>query len=400
MSPDLRAFVVALALLTPGVVVAAGESLVGPWWRGPWSSSCPLNAPCSESAWRLASNGLTYPDVYVLQANPSDGTLYAGGAGGVFKSTDRGETWALSGFDMEVQNRADSVAGVRFGYSEHATSIVTSIAIDSANPQTLYAGTRVLGGAWYGQHRVFKSVDGGDTWTDSLSPALGGAANIQSLVIAPSDPATLYVADFSGGDGDDWSPLTRSTDGAANWTYVPVLSYQQVNVLAIDPVDPRTLYAGTFAFLSDYSDLPNGVLKSSDGGASWQPTGLTGAGISALAIAPRDGRMIYAATSSASSPEMRNRLFRSTDGGMSWMFGDTGLGDFSVTAIVVDPEDSNRIYAAAFGAGVARSLDGGRTWTGMNDGLVDLFVRTLLVVPGDSSTLYAGTRSGVFKLAH
>ena len=94
------------------------------------------------------------------------------------------------------------------------------------------------------------------------------------------------MANFDDLLGDTWTPLIKSRNGGASWIplYGPPFA-----ALAIDLHDQDTLYAGTFDFPYfgyDGWDTRNGVLKSTDGGVSWNTTGLTDTGVNALAIDP------------------------------------------------------------------------------------------------------------------
>lgn len=358
-----------------------------------------LSEPCALP-WTAINNGLTVLDVRVLAVDPvKKATLYAGGPNGVYKSIDGGASWNMTGLGMAAGNDADTAAGVsRFpvlvgGFT--ANSLVAHLAIDPMHPNTLYVGTRATTGAWFGQRRVFKSNDGGETWTDGVSPRINGVDNIHALVLAPSDPGTLYLANFDDSTGDTWSPLVRTTDGAATWTY---LGYPVVNVLTVDPIDSLTVFAGTFDFPPYFTDLPNGVLKSSDGGATWAATGLTDFGITALTMDPGNSRTLYAGAGGSWSRRF-DGLFKSVNGGETWValhqsFIATGS---LVTAVVVDPGDSNKVYVATAGSGISRSFDAGATWASFNDGLQSPVVNSLILVAGNPSTLYAGTPAGIFR---
>src|SRR5262249_26464013 len=153
---------------------------------------------------------------------------------------------------------------------------------------------------------------------------------------------------------------------------------------------PATLYAGTYG----------GVFKSTDGGATWTVTGLAKTNVNVLAIDPLHPSVLYAGTTGAypESPGFRG-LFKSTDSGTSWSPINDGLSDVldlrvPVNALVLDPSHANVLYAATSGNGVFKSSDGGATWAPFNDELTNLDVRVLAVARG---TVFAGTPGGVFK---
>src|SRR3989449_3553889 len=117
-----------------------------------------------------------------------------------------------------------------------------------------------------------------------------------ALAIDPLTPTTLY-AGTSGG-------VFKSTDGGASWSASGLIN---VSALAIDPLTPTTLYAGTSVF--------GGVFKSTDGGVSWNATGsLPGA---VFVFDPLTPSTLYAGTVGA-SPDYLGDLYKSTDGGASW----------------------------------------------------------------------------------
>src|SRR5439155_6256077 len=123
--------------------------------------------------------------------------------------------------------------------------------IDPQTPATLYARTN--GG-------VFKSTDGGADW----SPVNTGlpSPNISALAVDPQTPATLYASVSMGSFAFPSSgAVFKSTDGGASWSAANAgLHAPIIHALAIDPQDPATVYAGTQG---------GGVLKSTDRGANW-----------------------------------------------------------------------------------------------------------------------------------
>jgi hypothetical protein len=199
-------------------------------------------------------------------------------------------------------------------------------------------------------------------------------------------------------------------DGGANWKNLGadgLGTASAVNALVIDPNMPAILYAAT--------DI--GVMRSTDGGASFIPAGLANTWVVLLAIDPVNSNVLYAATSSdfylLTSGFLG--LYKSTDGGASWSPINHGLDEIVaahpvVNALLVDPERPNILYLATSGHGVFRSSDGGASWAAFNDGLTNLDVRSLALVRGSPTehrgrpgalsrdTLYAGTPGGVFKI--
>ncbi len=157
-------------------------------------------------------------EILCLVFDPANSaTLYAGTNGqGVFISEDGGFSW----------NSANT------GFADSDSLTIRVLAIDPDNPAILYAGTNA---------GLFKSRDGGASWV-AVNNGLGGdyANSITQLLIDPANPSTLYAA--SGMTG-----LNKSSDGGESWQALNLGEKgKYISALAIDPISPTTLYAGTY----------------------------------------------------------------------------------------------------------------------------------------------------------
>jgi photosystem II stability/assembly factor-like uncharacterized protein len=343
--------------------------------------------------WGAANTGLSIFDIRVLVGDPVDpATIYTGGGDGLFKSTDSGGSWNKLA-DFQVMCCTPS-PGIPPGLSPPSTPAgVRSLLVDFTNPNILYAGTYRPNGCVYTDTLLFKSTNGGAGWSDSITPKESGCILDGLMVMDPTDPNTLYVGE--GGDFGDYYAFLKSTDGGASWNITGLGT--PANVLVIDPTSPTTLYAGTYS----------GVLQSTDGGAKWNITGLTKTNVNVLAIDPLQPNILYAGTTGADPYNLGSMdslgfggLFKSTDSGASWLPINDGLGDLldtraNVNALIRDPSNADVLYAATSGYGVFKSSDGGATWAPSNDGLTHLDVPVLAIVWG---AVYAGTPGGVFKI--
>jgi photosystem II stability/assembly factor-like uncharacterized protein len=111
-----------------------------------------------------------------------------------------------------------------------------------------------------------------------------------------------------------------------------------------------------------------------------------GGSIVALAIDPKNDNVVYGGSSGAG-------VFKSTNGGISWINTSTGLGSLTFDSLAVDPVNPNNIYAGSHGFGIFKSTDGGSTWKAVNNGIAaDSVVYSITVNPGNSNLVYAGTR--------
>jgi hypothetical protein len=185
----------------------------------------------SGGHWNAADTGMEGEEVDALVIDPlTPTTLYAGTfMGGVFKTTNSGGQWTA----------------VNTGLTD---DIIYSLAIDPLTPTILYAGT------WMGG--VFKTINGGDSWS-AFNTGLPHDPDFPddyhsaaALAITPQTPSILYVG-FESGAGSETYPdleggVYRSTNGGASWSMVGNgLTDYTINMLAIDPVSPTSLYAAT-----------------------------------------------------------------------------------------------------------------------------------------------------------
>jgi photosystem II stability/assembly factor-like uncharacterized protein len=268
---------------------------------------------------------------------------------------------------------------------------IFALAIDPVTPSTLYAG---LGGydGGPGGGGVFKSMNGGGTWSP-VNTGLSQNIGVLALAIDPITPLTLYAGTDAGG-------VFKSIDGGGTWSNANIgLSSDAVpsaNLaifsLAIDPVTTSTLYAGTYL---------GGVFKSIDRGGSWNAinTGLpTEVVFSVLAIDPMNSSTLYAGKGTYWGGA--GGVFKSVDGGGTWNDITSGLPtDVSIHAVTIDPWTTSTLYVGSFGGGVFISRDGGNSWSDFNAGLTDRLVHAIAVNPLTPTTVYAGTCSnGVFVL--
>ncbi len=157
--------------------------------------------------------------------------------------------------------------------------------------------------------------------------------------------------------------------------------------LAVNPVSPQTIYAGTDG---------NGVYRSNNCGASWTPvnTGLTNPLIKSLAIDPAVPQTVYAGTDGGG-------VFKSTNGGTKWKPVNSGLTCPYIAALVVDPATPETIYAGTIGGGVFRSINGGTSWTAVNKGLprdtATPAVYSLAVNPANPSHLCGSISERIYE---
>lgn len=185
------------------------------------------------------------------------------------------------------------------------------------------------------------------------------SGRVNALAVDPSNPNVIYMGGANGGvwkttnGGTNWVPLT---DG---WTWLSVSS------LAIDPSNTQVIYAGTGDFPGSRI-YTQGMMKSTDGGASWTQIGGSTFGsraINSIVIDPENPQIVVACSGRGASGN--RHVFRSTNGGSTWtsvLTTDVNWAQLSIGALSA----GSRIYyvsGGGTGGNVWRSLDRGITWT-------------------------------------
>jgi photosystem II stability/assembly factor-like uncharacterized protein len=306
----------------------------------------------SVAAVQTASIGPEGGEITALAVDSSSAsTVYAGTRGGIYKSVDHGQSWKASSRGMTNVS-------------------VAALVIDPTGPDTPLV---VLAGTAGG---LFRSTDGAGTW-EPVPLAAGDSPDIQSLAVDAADPRTLYAGIDASSPAEH---LVRSTDGGASWEVVPFPGERPRALAASGPL----VLAGTFAGLS----------RSTDGGASWAAVPAVHADVRTLSLR---GLLILAGTASG--------IFRSLDGGITWSAASAGIPNpdtAQITALAADPAHPWIFYAGISRpggiAGAFKSADRGGHWRPVANGLAQRSVIALAVDPATPSAVYAGTQvDGVFR---
>lgn len=189
---------------------------------------------------------------------------------------------------------------------------------------------------------VEASRDGGQTWQPL---ALAGQVDFHAMAISPADPKVLYGWNVVG-NGEFY----RSRDGGKTWENLGRRDLDRVFYLAAHPREPGTVFAA----------MMKGIYRSEDAGGTWRlhSPALFGVAVTAVEWHPRQPERAYGY---AATPQWG--MVRSSDGGRSWQSLGRFLGERNAgSRIALDPRDANVLYYATYSDDLVRSRDAGKTW--------------------------------------
>ena len=329
--------------------------------------------------------------VSALAVDPTDTErIWLGAAdGGVFLSEDGGSSWTPV-------------------FDDQTALSIGAIAAHPTDPDTLWVGTgeETGGGYSYDGEGVFRTTDGGQSWTDL---GLAEVRRIGKLAVDPSNPERVFVAAVGGLHNlDEHRGVYRSTDGGGGWVKVLYIQDDTGAIdVAIDPQNPDRVFAAIWQRSradnhSYYGGAASGIYRSTDGGDSWTqlasglPSG-TGVGRIGVAVAASNPQFVYAVIVNSSGT--LDGVYRSTNGGDSWSeVSSAGLpSSFSTYGyyfgqIRVDPTDENTVYVGDLW--LWRSTNGGSSFSAIGT-TMHVDVHAIEVGPG--SRLLVGNDGGFYR---
>lgn len=300
------------------------------------------------SHWNSIGNtiGYTHADIHALEISPINNYLYCGSDGGIFRSTDFGNTWT----DLT------SGLGITQWYG---------IGGIESYPNLLVGGAQDNGcNKWDGSNTMVH-MRGGDGTNGIID-----YSNSNILYTIRSSPPS-----YSG-------MLEKSVNGGSSFSIITpsgVIGYFETS-LAMDPSNPSILYGG-------YSN----VMKSTNGGSSWTNTGASGQ--YCLAVGTSNTNRIYAIGIGYS-------LYRSDDAASTWeSMAGVGAG-IAMIDLAIDPANSLNIFIACGGhhdgLKVYESLNGGQNYFNISGSLPNVKINCIAYEPGSADGIYIGTDLGVF----
>lgn len=344
------------------------------------------------------------------------GTVYFGTKSGeIFKSTDRGESWELIHTEVSGEFMVQ----------------INTILVDPEDSANIFAGTGSAKYAWNGYKGFLKSMDGGQTWSGIHLGTTSPWDKGMELVITPEgySPQTLYIISDGHEIGSDYMDIVYcSTDKGDTWAglYIPAYSeYRSARTLSVDQKDPAWVVVGTtnldhpliavnylegiFGDISDglprreascIASSPNstdiGFVGFSDGktyktenhAESWH---LSGKGIDNAMILDIEINPLQSETAIA-AVEGFFPIQKTVDGGVSWFDLSPHFVE-NITAIAVDPDDTDRMFLGSCGGNysgkIYRSDDGGESGVQVDQNSMSGRVKDLWIHPGNPDIILA-----------
>ncbi len=336
------------------------------------SSNAVWKSSDAAASFAQSSTGIGALDGYSVASNPLAASELAVAFqglndGGVYTSLDGGTSWSLAALPA---TRYSCVA-----FSPQGTLYAISSGPTTVAPEGLYRRT---GASWSGI--------GPDQGTLFESELFG-------LRVSRNDPNLIWACGSDFGVAGAEPTIWRTTNGGALWTkvYEGATANEDVQDLEIlDPAADTTLLA---AFTDFSAAQTGGVLRSIDGGASWNPVagGLPpSAQCSSIARSPQNPARCWVTNSTSA---LANVLYTSLDSGQNWT--PTGF-NAQATRVVPDAIDPAIVYVATNGAVRARATsDAGASFSAFDTGLTN-FLRDLQPAGGSGLRLYAAGPGGVF----
>ena len=287
-----------------------------------------------------------------VKGRPNEGYVGQVG-GGLWKTTDKGETWTPV-TDGQI----------------HSSS-VGAVAVSESNPDIVWIGmgeSCIRGNIMSGDG-LYRSTDAGKTWTHM---GFEDVPVISKIRIHPTNPDIMYVAAFGKLSApSDKRGVFKSTDGGKTWKKTLFRDGKTAAIdISIDPKNPNVMFAAMWeAYRYEYqmsSGGPgSGLFKSTDAGETWteitrnpgMPSGMIGR--IGVAVSGADGNRVYAVVENSAN----GGLFSSDNGGATWTLVNGGRNirqrAFYYTHVTADPHNKDLVYV--LNVGTFKSTDGGKT---------------------------------------
>ncbi len=331
-----------------------------------------------------------------VEMHPSDmETIYAGAAsGGVFKSTDQGQSW-IPVFDSSM------------------SLSIGDIAIAPSDPDILYVGTGEAnaggGSQTYDGTGIYKSTDGAETWEYI---GLAESRNIGRIAIHPVNPDIVYVAAMGNLFAENPERgIYKSIDGGQSWQHVLFVSDSTGGIdIVLHPQHPDTVFACMWQRVrrpdkETYGGITSGIYRSNNGGLDWEeltnglPSPAENVGRIGIDISKSDPSILYAIY--ADDVGYFQGVYRSNDNGNSWEQTNDGSLQYCYQSygwwfgrISIDPVDPAIVYVIGFD--LYKTTNGGNSWFNITDPQVHVDHHGFVSHPLNHNFLVNGNDGGLY----
>ncbi len=306
--------------------------------------------------------------------------------------------------EAEERKKAGPFGGLKFRFIGPPGNRVSAVVGVPGNPNVYYAGA-ASGGVW-------KSIDGGNEWKPIFDKQ--DAQSIGAIAIAPSDPNVLWVgtgetfirSNVSIGNG-----VYKSTDAGKTWKHMGLERTGRIGRVLIDPRDPETVFVAALG--TCYGPQPErGVYRTRNGGRTWERVLFVdeNTGASDLAMDPTNPRVLFAGTWQIDIKTWGRKsggpgsgVYVSRDGGSTWKrIKEHGLPDSPLgkIAVGIGTNDPQRVYAlieTGEKGSLWRSDDGGEQWQLVNRSRLlnerPHYYTRMLVMPDNANEVYFPSNS-------
>lgn len=272
--------------------------------------------------------------------------------------------------------------------------------VDIGSDGVMYAWS--LGPTKIAQEGLYKSIDGGETWTN-MGPDLGEylETEINALSISPSDPNLIFIAGNNFG-ANGWDAIIyKSVDGGETWeNSYQNNSYNSFRDIHIDHTSNNIVYAAY-----NKSSPVGGFIKSTDGGNTWNEinNGIasTTKWSSCITTSPSNSSILYSGVGGSSG--ITRTVYKSIDSGNTWsnMSLPSGENFSKISAITIHPTNPDLVYVSTSKDGIYMTQDGGSSWSEINNGLLTPNIARLSNIYSNSEAeliVYAASYgNGAFK---
>jgi photosystem II stability/assembly factor-like uncharacterized protein len=332
---------------------------------------------CAELRWAPASDVQAgeFTAIEISRTDPN--VMYAGVDSNdmsIYRSLDAGASW-------ELVHIAGHAAGLAISPVNSSNAIYTNL-----------------------ETAVYQTLDGGNTWGDVVGGKAGGddVRPWTAVAFSNDNPKIVYASALWGSSrGGIWpaepADVFRSTDEGKTWEQVGICELcSSVQTIVVVEGDPNSVW-----FAAD-----GGLLFSNDGGRTWSSNVISHLDeiarepqnirehkppkVVGLAAQPGNPGTMLAASSESG-------MFRSTDGGTSWVRSNEGLTSSKLHRVQFSISNPNVAYLATHD-GVFRSDDAGKSWTERNQGLLDKHVNPIAIHPTNEDIVFVGTSNEIYTI--